>query len=279
MRVGCDLPYFVDPSDIRAFAEAAEEAGYDHLGFSEHWAASRHTDVPPGFAFDDPWHESATMLGFLAAVTSRIELVPSMYLVTLRSPVLAAKQLAEVDLLSGGRLRACVSAGWNREEQVALGVDPRTRGRRLEETITLLRRLWADEAVTHHGDLFDLDEVGIHPRPGRTIPIWTGAGEVTKQGEPPPIALERAARLADGFKLMAPTGVNAGKSIAVAERLHALAARAGRTIEVEARLLTQVTPKEEWAGHVRRYRESGLISHVGLGNRILGGDVHHQIAL
>ncbi len=102
MRLGCDIPYFVDPDDIRTFAAAAEELGFDHLGFSEHVAASRSHGLPPEFCFDDPWHESFTMLGFLAAVTDDIELSSAMALITLRHPVLVAKQSAEVDLLSRG---------------------------------------------------------------------------------------------------------------------------------------------------------------------------------
>ncbi len=105
LRLGCDLPYFEDPDDIRSFATAAEEIGFDHIGFSEHVASSRVTEYPALFSFDDPWHESFTMLAFLAAVTSTIELSSAMALITLRNPVLVAKQAAEVDLLSRGRLR------------------------------------------------------------------------------------------------------------------------------------------------------------------------------
>ncbi len=278
MRVGCDLPYFADRGAIRAFAHGAEELGYHHLGLSEHVAASRATDLPPGFAFTDPWHESATLLGFLAAVTERIELNTAMMLVTLRHPVLVAKQMAEVDLLCQGRLRLGVSVGWNREEQEALGVDPATRGRRIQEIVPLLRRLWSEDAVTHQGEFFVLDEVAIHPRPTRAIPIWMGAGGLDNAGVPPDVALRRAARLADGFKLIAPTGLDVDHALALAERLCSLAADQDRTLEVEGRLLTHVTPSDQWAGVVRRYRESGVITHVGLGNRIVGGTVDEQIS-
>ena len=70
LRLGCDVPYFEDPDDIRTFAQAAEEIGFDHIGFSEHVASSRLTEYPALFSYDDPWHESFTMLAFLAAVTS-----------------------------------------------------------------------------------------------------------------------------------------------------------------------------------------------------------------
>ena len=279
MRLGCDVPYFADPSEIRAFAEAAEQIGFDHIGFSEHVAGSRSTEYPAMFSFDDPWHETFTLLAFLAAVTTRVELSSAMALVTLRNPVLVAKQAAEVDLLSGGRLRLGVSVGWNREEQRALGVDPATRGSRLEEMVPLLRRLWTEDAVTHAGQSFTLDAVGIHPKPARPVPIWMGGGDLHNAGQPPDVALRHAARLADGFKLMAPTGADVGRTIALAERLHELAREQGRTLDVEARLLTQLTPPDEWASVARRYRESGVISHLGLGNRIVGGTVHDQIAL
>jgi probable F420-dependent oxidoreductase len=279
MRVGCDLPYFSDPGEIRAFAEGVEALGYHHLGFSEHVAASGTTAYPPGFSFDDPWHETTTLVGFLAAVTSNVELNPAMLLVTLRHPVLIAKQLAELDLLTSGRLRVGVSVGWNREEQVSLGVDPATRGDRLDELVPLLRRLWSEDEVTFHGEHVSIERVGIHPRPRRPIPIWIGGGGLGYGGQPPERALRRAAKHGDGFKLMAPTGIDPDNAIALAERLHEYAAEEGRSIEVEGRLITQVTPPDEWASVMRRYRESGLFSHVGLGNRIAGGTVDQQLAL
>jgi probable F420-dependent oxidoreductase len=279
MRLGCDLPYFSDPGEIRAFVQAVEEIGYDHVGFSEHVAGSRATEYPSFFTFSDPWHETFTLLGFLAAATDRITLSSAMLLATLRSPVLVAKQAAEVDLLSGSRLRLGLSVGWNREEQVALGVDPATRGARLDEMVPLLRRLWTEDEVTHAGEHYALDGVGLHPQPGRAIPIWMGGGGLENGGQPPEVSLRRAARLADGFKLMAPTGTDVDRALAIAERLREHAVREGRDIEIEARLLTQVTPAEDWPAVVRRYRESGLITHLGLGNRIAGGTVEDQIAL
>ncbi|HTN81044.1 MAG TPA: TIGR03619 family F420-dependent LLM class oxidoreductase [Acidimicrobiales bacterium] len=279
LRLGCDLPYFEAPGEIRAFAQAAEEIGFDHIGFSEHVARSTATAYPGVISFDDPWHEAFTMLAFLSAVTARVDLVSAMALVTLRSPVLVAKQAAEVALLSGGRVRLAVSVGWNREEQLALGVDPSTRGKRLDEMVPLLRRMWTEPAVTHHGTFFTLDGVGIEPRPKAPIPIWMGGGDFDTGGFPRDVAIRRAARLADGFKLMAPTGADVDRTIAIAARLREAAAADGRTLEIEARLLTQLTPPDEWAAVARRYRESGVITHLGLGNRIAGGTVHDQIAL
>ena len=139
MRLGCDVPYFEDPDDIRTFAHAAEEIGLITSAFPS-MSRRRLTEYPALFSYRRSWHESFTMLTFLAAVTTTIEVSSAMALVTLRDPVLVAKQAAEVDLLSRGRLRLAVSVGSNREEQRALGVDPATRGRRIEEMVPLLRR-------------------------------------------------------------------------------------------------------------------------------------------
>ena len=259
MRLGCDLPYFSDPSEIRAFAQAVEEIGYDHIGFSEHVAGSRATEYPSFFTYSDPWHETFTLLGFLAAVTERITLSSAMLLATLRSPVLVAKQAAEIDVLSKQRLRLGLSVGWNREEQVALGVDPSTRGARLDEMVPVLRRLWTEDEVTHDGEHYALDRVGLHPAPGRAIPIWMGGGGLENGGQPPEVSLRRAARLADGFKLMAPTGTDVDRALSIAEHLLELAESEGRVVEIEARLLTQVTP----AGGLARGRAAlpGVRAH------------------
>ena len=154
------------------------------------------------------------MLAFLAAVTTTIEVSSAMALVTLRDPVLVAKQAAEVDLLLARPATARGQRRMEPEEQRALGVDPATRGRRIEEMVPLLRRLSTEDTVTHHGDSFDLDQVGIHPRPSRAIPVWMGGGGFESQGHPGEVSMRRAARLADGFKLMAPTGADVDQRLA-----------------------------------------------------------------
>jgi len=274
VKVGVDLPYFRDPGEIRAYASAVEELGFDSLGYSEHVAASRRTAFPPNFAFDDPWHESTTLSAFLAAATTRIELNPSVLLVTLRHPVLAAKQTAEIDLLSGGRLRLAVAVGWNREEQVALGVDPTTRGERIEEQVELLRRLWDEKAVSYRGRHYQLDEIGIHPRPGRRIPIWLGAGSIFSRGVPETKVLERVARLADGFKMMAPLALDRERAASIVSELRALAG--DRPVGVEGRMVMQQTDPDDWPDAVAFWKSLGA-DYLGVANRIAGGGVEEQL--
>jgi probable F420-dependent oxidoreductase len=288
MKLGCDLPYLADPGEIRAFAQAAEDLGYDHLAFSEHVASAPDSPFPnppagrpgPRFAFADPWHESFTLLGFLAGVTRRIELSTSMALTAMRPPVLVAKQAAEIDLLSGGRLRLGVAVGWNPREYEALGVDWTTRGARIAEQVEVMRRLWSEPVVTYHGRHVDLDEIGISPRPERSIPVWMGAGSAATGGRPPERALRRMAKLADGYKMFAPLGGDRTTALNVMETLRGYVVEAGRDpgeFGVEARLITHATPEDEWAAVVRFWSDAGA-THLGLANRGKGGGVESQIA-
>jgi probable F420-dependent oxidoreductase len=281
VRVGVDLPYFAHAVEIRDYVQAAQDLGYAHVGFSEHVVSSSASPFPPGLSFDEPWHESFTLLAFLAAITEGIELNTGMTLLALRPAALAAKQAAEVDLLSGGRLRLGVSVGWQHRELEAVGVDPTTRGARIEEQIEAMRLLWTQPLVTYHGHHVVLDEVALHPRPNRSIPIWMGGGNFDTGGMPLDVTIKRAARLADGFKMMAPLGTNLDGMLQLVARLRSEVAAAGRDAEtfgLEGRLVTHVTPQDQWAGSVAAMRGAGM-SHVGIANRILAGTVADQIDL
>ncbi|MEV5843515.1 LLM class F420-dependent oxidoreductase [Streptomyces sp. NPDC051985] len=279
IKLGCDIAYFEDPVAIRDVAQAAEELGYDALSFSEHVAATIDAPFPPGFAFDDPWHESMTFAAYLAGVTSRIEITTSMMLLPLRPTVLAAKQAAEVDLLSGGRLRLGVAVGWNEPEMTLLGQDPRGRGARLEEQVEVMRLLWSRPEVTYAGKFHDLDGAGIHPRPGRAVPIWMGAGSMATGGVPGERVMRRMARFADGYKMFAPLGLDPEKAHDVIARLRTYVREAGRSQDefgIETRLLTQAVPEDRWRDVMDEWDQAGA-TYLGLGNRIAGGSPDDQI--
>lgn len=140
----------------------------------------------------DPFHETFVMLGFLAAVTKRIRLSSGVLIAPQRQTGLIAKQAAEADLLSGGRLRLGIGVGWNHVEYEALGEDWKTRGARQAEQIEVLRRLWSEDLVTFNGRFHTLKEVNIVPSPvQRPIPIWLGGISDA--------VVMRAARLGDGW--------------------------------------------------------------------------------
>jgi probable F420-dependent oxidoreductase len=206
VRIGVQFPQKAigsDPEAVRDYAQAAEAAGFDYLFTFEHVAgahADRFRDVATGFArppylYDDPFHEPLTLFTFLAGLTKRIAFATSVLVLPQRQTVLLAKQAAEVSILSGGRLRLGVGVGWNHAEYEALGADFHTRGRRADEQIEVLRRLWTEPLVTFRGQWHTLDRIGIAPLPAAPIPIWIGGG----LGE---ATLRRVARLGNGWMPM-----------------------------------------------------------------------------
>jgi probable F420-dependent oxidoreductase len=204
MRVGVSFPFAeigTDRGAIRAFLEAADELGYDYLTNIDHVLGIDEAShpgydpipgMPPHYALSTPIHEMFTLFSYAAAVTERIQLLSSILLLAQRETALVAKQAAEVDILSGGRLVLGVGVGHTDIEFAALGADFKTRGARIEEQIQVLRLLWTQDVVTFDGRFHSLPGVGINPPPvQRPIPIWMGGWS-----EP---ALRRAARIADGI--------------------------------------------------------------------------------
>jgi probable F420-dependent oxidoreductase len=184
-----------DPRAIGAIGVAVEEFGYDSLVVYDHVVGAVHADRDPPlwgpYTEVDPFHDPFVMFGYLAALTSRIELATGVLILPQRQTVLVAQQAADADLLSGGRLRLGVGTGWNYVEYDALGQQFETRGARLDEQIGLLRSLWADPLVSFEGRFDRIERGCINPRPGRPIPIWVGGFS-----EP---AFRRGGRLGDGF--------------------------------------------------------------------------------
>jgi probable F420-dependent oxidoreductase len=209
-----------DPDLIRDYATTVEGAGFDHLGVYDHVLGAdpaQHAGWAGPYTAATPFHEVVVLLAHLAAVTRRLELVTEVLVLPQRQTALVAKQAAEIDLLSGGRLRLGVGIGWNAVEFEALGMDFRTRGRRVEEQIALMRRLWAEEVVTVAGDVHRVTAAGINPRPPRgSVPVWIGGSADA--------ALRRAARLADGLML----NVGLREAEPMIERVRTLLTEAGR---------------------------------------------------
>jgi probable F420-dependent oxidoreductase len=168
------------------------------------------------------------MFGYLAALTE-LELVTGIIIAPQRQTALLAKQAAEVDLLSGGRFRLGLGIGWNKVEYEALGQDFRTRGRRLDEQIGLLRRLWAEESVTFDGTFDHIKGAGLAPLPvQRPIPVWIGAQS--------PVAYRRVGRVADGwFPQMSP-GPQLDEALSVVAMAATEAGRDPASIAMEGRV-------------------------------------------
>src|ERR1700731_856291 len=155
-------------------AQAAEELGYAYIEVPDHvFGATARDGWVPLYNEKAPFHETFVTLGFLAAVTKRIGLSTGILIAPQRQTGVIAKQAAEVDILSGGRLRLGIGVGWNHVEYAALGVDWKTRGARQAEQVQVLRRLWSGDLVSFTGRFHNLQDVSIVPPPvQRPIPIW-----------------------------------------------------------------------------------------------------------
>jgi probable F420-dependent oxidoreductase len=197
MQIGVVFPQTElggDVGAVRAYGQGAQDLGFGHVLAYDH-VVGADPAVYPGW--DGPYdlhttfHEPLVMFGYLAALTS-LELVTGIIIAPQRQTALLAKQAAEIDLLSGGKFRLGVGIGWNKVEYDTLGQDFRTRGRRLDEQIALLRRLWTEESVTFDGTFDHVKGAGLAPLPvQRPIPIWLGAQS--------PVAYRRVGRVADGW--------------------------------------------------------------------------------
>lgn len=198
MKLGAAFPSTEvsgDPDAVRRFVRAIDELGFDHIMVPDHVVkASLKDRDPPVFGpytEEHSFHDPFVLFSFMAALTDRLEFVSGVLVLPQRQTALVAQQAADVDLLSRERLRMGVGVGWSPVEYAALGQDFRTRGKRIEEQIGLLRRLWSEPLVEFKGRFDSIDRAATNPRPKRLIPLWLGG-----QSE---AAYERAARVADGF--------------------------------------------------------------------------------
>ncbi len=240
-----------DPAKIRDWAQAAEDLDYAYIEVPDHvFGATARDGWVPNYDEKDPFHETFVMLGFLAAVTRRIRLSSGVLISPQRQTGLIAKQAAEVDLLSGGRLRLGVGVGWNHVEYEALGADWKTRGARQAEQIEVLRHLWCDEIVNYDGRFHHLKGVNIVPAPvQRPIPIWVGGSSDA--------AVKRAARLGDGWMpILAPDDQAAKKLSLLRDEL----GRHGRDpalFGIEGWLRMHDPDPQQWAAAAEGWRKLG----------------------
>ena len=254
MKIGTVFPHQEigdDPALLRDWAQTAEGLGYSHILAYDHVLGAVHEGRQPKllgpYTEQDPFHEPFVLFGYFAACTTRIELTTGVLVLPQRQTALVAKQAAQLDLLSGGRLRLGVGTGWNYVEYDSLNEDFRNRGRRQEEQVALLRKLWADDVLDYRGDFHRIDRAGISPLPKRRIPIWFGGFS--------PVAFKRAARLGDGFIF----GSGQRQNLAALAEVRTALRQAGRAPDafgVEALLNYQAGP-ERWREQVQAWVEAG----------------------
>lgn len=163
-------PELVAGSGVAAVAAAAEKAGFDGFGFTDHPAPTQRWLESGGHDALDPF----VALGFAAAVTTTLRLIPNLVVLPYRNPFLVAKAGATVDVLSGGRFTLAVGVGYLKGEFAALGVDFEQRGDLVDEALQLIRQIWTEDEVSFSGSHFEARGITAHPRPATCPPIWVG---------------------------------------------------------------------------------------------------------
>lgn len=241
-----------DPAKIRDWAQAAEDLGYRDIEVADHvFGVTARDGWKPRYDASAAFHETLTTLAFLAAVTKKIRLSSGVLILPQRQTGVVAKQAAEVDILSAGRLRLGVGVGANFPEYEALGVDFKTRGARQAEQVQVLRKLWTEDSVTFSGRFHDMREVSLVPKPvQQPIPIWFGGSSDA--------TIDRAARLGDGWMpILAPSDGAAAKKVALLrDRLQAYG-RDPAAFGLEAWLPASEPDPERWAAAATAWRRLG----------------------
>lgn len=250
---------------MRAYVQAVEGLGYGHLLAYDHVLGAdpdRHPGFSGPYTHRSMFHEIMVLMGFIAGAAPSLGLATTVVIAPQRQTVLLAKQAAELDVLSGGRLRLGMGLGWNAVEYEALGVPWAERGRRFEEQIELMRRLWTEPVVDFRGRYHRVTGAGLNPLPvQRPIPIWIGAN--TER------AMRRAARMADGFMPLRPLEGGWDRTL---ELLHGWLAGEGRDpsrFGLEPSINVSRDTPDEWRRAADQWRRRGA-SHLML-NTMGGG--------
>ena len=261
MQIGAVFPHNeigTDPGAIKAYAQGVEDLGISHLLIYDH-VLGADPDREGGFRGpydkDVAFHEPFTTFAFIAAVTQKLEMITTVMILPQRQTVLAAKQAAEVALLSNNRFRLGVGVGWNEVEYLGLNETFNNRGRRQAEQVEVMRKLWSEDSLDYTGDFHRIDKASINPRPSQQIPIWFGGSA--------PALLDRVARLGDGWiPLM---GANE-KAQACIDRIKTTREAAGLSSDnfgIQAQAQYSGGSPERWQKHAQAWRNMGC-THIAI---------------
>lgn len=243
MKLAVEFPsvsYREGGEAVVRLAKAIERIGFDQLDVFDHVIMGFPTATrdAPMYPPKMPIMEALMALSYVAAVTERIGLGTEVLVLPQRQPVLVAKQVSTLDTLSGGRVRLGVGVGWQESEYDALEEDFQTRGRRMDEAISLMRAYWSDEQVDFAGRYYTSTAMAMEPKPpqGGTLPVWTGGASDR--------ALRRVAEVGDGWLATAITDPD------VAARCKAKIARyaeeAGRDpAEIGYQMMLDLPPRDD----------------------------------
>jgi len=267
MRAGAVFPQLeigTDPDVIAKYVRTVEELGYDHVVIFDH-VLGADPNRPGGWtgAYDhrSAFHEPLVLFGYLAAITTKLKLATAILVLPQRQTALVAKQAAEVDVLTRGRLILGVGIGWNQVEYEALGMSFTNRGRRIEEQIALLREVWTHEVVDFKGRWHRIDRAGINPLPvQRPIPIWMGGGWDRQKRAITEPALRRIAKIADGWFTHLPPNEDGRVGMDAFRHLVREEGRDPAKVPVEGRLPAAKSGPDDWKRGIDAFQRMGMTS-------------------
>jgi len=246
MKIAVEFPsviYREGPEAVGRLARAVDEIGFDQLDIFDHVVMGHDMEgrEKNRYPAKMPILEAFTTLGYLAGCTSSIGLGTEVLVLPQRDPVLAAKQAATLDTLSGGRLRLGLGVGWQESEYEALGQDFTNRGRRMDEAIEVLRACWSEDPVSFNGAFYRLESMAMEPKPprGADLPIWIGGHSQA--------ALRRAGRFGDGWMGVASSELfeTGDQAIAAIRRYAEEAGRDPAALEFQAQVSPPPRPGNE----------------------------------
>jgi probable F420-dependent oxidoreductase len=269
-KIGLVYPqteYGSDPEAIKDYAQTAEDLGFTHIVAYDH-VLGANPDRTEGwrgrYTYKTPFQEPFVLFSFMAGITNKVHFVTGILVLPQRQTALVAKQAATLDVLSGGRFRLGVAVGWNYVEFEALGMNFHNRGARIEEQVTLLRKLWTEPLVNFAGKYHTVPDAGINPLPNkRPIPIWFGG-----QSEP---VLRRTARMGDGWMINHHSPETTRPDL---EKLMRFMEEEGRDIKgfgMEARLYASEGSPDIWQKQVEGWEKIG-VTHLSINTMGAGLD-------
>ena len=267
MQIGAVLPHNeigTDPGAIKAYAQGVEAMGITHLLIYDH-VLGADPDREGGFRGpydkDVAFHEPFTTFAFIAGVTDKIDLITTVMILPQRQTVLAAKQAAEVALLSNNRFKLGIGVGWNELEYVGLNETFNNRGRRQEEQVDVMRKLWSEDSLDYTGEYHRIDKASINPRPSKTIPIWFGGSA--------PALLDRVARLGDGWIPLMGANDKAKACINTIKQTREAAGLSFANFGIQAQAQYAGGSPERWRKHAEAWREMGC-THLAIATHNAG---------
>lgn len=277
MEIGIVFPQMeihADRGGVKAFGQAADALGYTHISSFDHVVGANLENRPNWqkmqYTLASEFHEPFVLFGFLAGVTENLGFSTSIMILPQRQTVLVAKQAATTDILCGGRFRLGIGTGWNEIEYESLNADFKSRGKRSEEQIEVMRALWSNRAVDYKGQWHSIPDAGIAPLPiQRPIPVWLGGGANE-------LVMRRIARIADGWM---PQWQPNDETLADLEKVHSWAKEYGRDpsdVGLDGRLPLSIENINSWAESTKAWEDAGAthMSIVTMSDGLRGADAH-----